>query len=114
MASNGTGGVMVFEASDGVRAAKFDGTHLDPTPLLIAPGGTSPRIVFDGVQYWVAYLDASGVINVGTADSMGQFQSVASDVTAKHDAFELALVNGAVWTVGASSGGIEARQFCLD
>ena len=106
-------GTLAYEATDGVRLATFTSDTVDPTSTLVAAGGTSPRIVFDGTSYWVAYLAQTNAIAVGYVDSTGAFQTTTTDLTAAHDAFELMLAGGQVWVVSAGQSGVAAREICV-
>ncbi len=106
-------GELAYEATDGVRVADFTSDAVDGSSTLVAPGATSPRVVFDGTNFWYAYLESTGAIAVGLEHG-GEFQATTTDLTAKHDAFELVLVNGTVWVVSASQSNVEARAICLE
>lgn len=103
---------MVFEGSDGVRSSGIAGDALLDSDL-IAAGASSPRIVDDGTRTWISYLDTTGAVAVGTLVD-GMFQAVVTDASAKHDAYELAVIGGEIWVVAASKLGIEARMICLE
>jgi hypothetical protein len=105
-------GMLTYEATDGVRAATFTNTALSGSTVLVAPGATSPRVVFDGTVYWGAYIDASGAVVVGFLDANNTLQATTTDLTPSHDGYELAIVDGKLWVVASDAAGVAARQIC--
>ncbi len=106
-------GMLAFEAADGIHTSTFSANAFGASTPLIAPNGTSPRIVFDGTSYWVAYVEGNGVLAVGFIDASGKLQATVTDLTARRDAFELTTVNGNVWVVAADHTGVAAREICV-
>jgi len=105
---------IVFEATDGVRLGTIASDQLDGSTTLVAAGATSPRIAFDGTQYWISYLDASGTITAGTLQSDGTVMTTqVSGTSPQHDAYELAIVGGAPWIYSVDTTGTAASKLCL-
>jgi hypothetical protein len=111
-------------ASDGTTALALyeDGGMIQQLPLAadtfgtVAPfaSGSSPRVLFDGTQYWVGYLDPTGALVVGYLDGAGGFASVAlPDATPDHDAFELAWIDNKLWDVSMDDTTMVTHQICL-
>ena len=75
--------------------------------------GSSPRIAFDGTRLWIAYLDANGQLAVGHITSSGALKATGLDVTPSAHAYELAIIDGAAWTISADATGITATMLCL-
>ncbi|MBA3457674.1 MAG: hypothetical protein H0T42_31620 [Deltaproteobacteria bacterium] len=82
--------------------------------LMLAPGGTAPRIVFDGARYWVSYTNIHNDIVVGYLDDKNNLVSTAIEgMRPMQDAYELAFVNGAIWVYGIDETGFNASKLCL-
>jgi hypothetical protein len=75
--------------------------------------GTSPRAVFDGTRTWLSYLDVHGQVLAGFLDESGGFVHTAIDQTPTHDAYELAIVDGAPWVFTANETGYYAYEMCV-
>lgn len=106
---------LAFEASDGVRLGSIAGDQLDSATSLIAPGATSPRIVFDGTRTWISYVSSSGDVVVGFMDP-GSGQLVITTLAGtqpKATAYELALIGGAPWIVSVDAAGYAGYKLCV-
>ena len=75
--------------------------------------GTSPRAVFDGTRTWLTYLDVHGQVLAGFLDDNGGFVHTAIDQTPAHDAYELAIVDGAPWVFATNGTGYFAYEMCV-
>jgi hypothetical protein len=104
---------VLFEETDGVRLASIQNDTLTSSSLLLVPGAQSPRILNDGARTWVAFLDSTGMLQVGTFGSDGNIVSVATNLHPGHDAFELAIVDGKLWAYAINAGTYTATNICL-
>jgi hypothetical protein len=105
---------VVFEAPDGVRLGSIADDQLDGATTLLAAGATSPRISYDGAQYWISYLDATGTITVGTLQSDGSVLTTQlAGTMPQHDAYELAIINGTPWIYSVDGNGTAGHALCL-
>jgi len=77
--------------------------------------GSSPRIVFDGERYWMAYLNARGNVNVGflSPDFNTLVSFALDDVSPATDAFDLKMVDGRPVVFSASATGYAAHGLCV-
>lgn len=82
--------------------------------LFLAPGGKAPRIVFDGTRYWISYTNIHNDIVVGYLDDNNNLVSMAIEgMRPMQDAYELAVVNGALWVYAIDETGFNASKVCL-
>jgi hypothetical protein len=113
IATTGTTGLLLFEAGDGVRTVGFDTASLGTGSSLLAPGGTSPRALFDGSRYWVSYLDTGGDLVVGFLDASGAL--VTTTVTGtepSHDAYQFLELGNQIWVISADQTSFAATRIC--
>jgi hypothetical protein len=104
---------MLFEETDGVRLASISSDMISSTSVVVVPGATSPRILDDGTRTWVAYLAASGNLEVGAFNGDGSITTVDTGVAPGHDAFELTTVDGELWAYAIANGHYDATHVCL-
>jgi len=113
VAAGGTSVALVYETGAGVAIVRDDPMAIDPANgTMLAAGGTSPRIAFDGIRYWTSYLDASGAVVVGYQDTNGVLRSTQLATTPRHDAYELAIVDYEPWIVALDASGLVATRLC--
>ena len=75
----------------------------------------APKIVFDGTRYWVSYINERDDVVVGTLDTAtGTLVSMALEGTQPMtEAYDLAVVSGAVWVFAVDGTGANAQRLCL-
>ncbi|HET9989639.1 MAG TPA: hypothetical protein VFQ65_14000 [Kofleriaceae bacterium] len=105
---------IVFERDGTLRLMHVSHLHGGEASTLLRPNARAPRIAFDGLRFWVSYIDARGDIVVGFLDadqhlvSMGLVGPAPAD-----DAYELTLVDGRMWVVSMdAANGFMAHQMC--
>lgn len=77
--------------------------------------GSSPRIAYDGLHYWISYLDARGDVVVGVLDAGGTLVGVALEGTQPlAQAHDLVIVDGQPWVFALDGSGIGATRLCID
>ncbi len=82
--------------------------------MFLAPRAKAPRITFDGTRYWVSYVNDHSDVVVGYLDENNNLVSTAIEgMRPMQDAYELAVVNGAVWVFGLDDTGFNASKLCL-
>jgi hypothetical protein len=110
-------GYMVFEdSSDNVMLSeiRINGESELANVRLLAPHARGPKIVFDGVRFWVSYLDQRNDVVVGYIDDKGTLISMALEGTQPlRSAYELAVTAGSVWVFSVDDAGIGAQRMCL-
>ena len=105
---------MVFEGDGGVRFINLSHTQMGGASMLLRPDATAPRIVFDGRQYWVSYLDARGQLDVGFIDDNNHLVSTAVyDVFPVQQAHALVMIGGAPWAISLDASGYAAHKLCI-
>ncbi len=114
IATNGTTGMLLFEGSGGVHTAGFDGSGLDGSHTLFAPGASSPRVMFAGSLYWISYLDGNGDLNVGYLSSTGALlTATVTGTQPAHDAYQFLDFNGEIWVISADATSFAATKICI-
>jgi hypothetical protein len=111
-------GYMIYEGDDDklmISEITIGGESEISNTRVFLEGGRAPRIVFDGTQYWVSYLDQRDDVVVGTLDiKSGTLVSMAIEGTQPmSDAYELGLVGGATWVFSVDNAGANALRICL-
>jgi hypothetical protein len=106
--------MFVFESPSGVRAARGIPAELGtPGSAAIAPGSSSPRVIYDGRRYWIAFLDESWSLVVGYLDDNGSLHTTDLAITPGSRDYELAVVGGAPWVYAAADGRFTATELCV-
>jgi hypothetical protein len=82
---------------------------------LFLENARAPKIVFDGTNFWVSYINARQDVVVGTLDTKtGTLVSMALEGTQPMtDGYELAVISGAVWVFSVDGAGANASRLCL-
>jgi hypothetical protein len=107
-------GALVFDSPEGVRLLNTQYASKVKAGLLRA-GGSSPRILFDGMKFWVSFLDPRGDVNVGFLDERNQLISVSiAGARPQSQAYEFALVKGELWVFALDASGYSAYRMCVD
>ena len=102
------GGWMVYERGESVMIARIlaDGHNQIANENQLARFGSSPRIAYDGANYWMSYVDYHGDIVVGMVDSTGLLDSTAIQGTQPlHDSYDLAIAAGSAWVFALDGTG---------
>lgn len=74
----------------------------------------SPKIVFDGARYWVSYINDRQDVVVGYLNEQGSLVGMALEGTQPMaEAYELAVIQGAVWVFSIDGAGAGAQRLCL-
>ncbi len=105
---------LVFESASGIAREISAANALDVSAAIqVAPTGASPRVNFDGANYWLAYRDGVGDIMVGYLATDGSVQMVAMQSDAYAAAYTLAIVGGEPWLFAMDTTGLTATKFCV-
>lgn len=110
------GGQLVYEGGDGLLRADIRvSSHNEiANENILVPHGKAPRIAFDGVYYWVSYLNFHGDVVVGYLEEDGSLLSMALEGVRPADgAYDLAVIDGSVWVYTADTAGFSANRICL-
>jgi hypothetical protein len=108
-------GVMLFDSEEGVRLMSLYETQMGGHPRVIRPETSSPRTVFDGTNFWVAYLDSRGDIVAGFLDANHQPITIALGAPSpERQSFELTMVDGAPWVFSLDATGYNAYKLCVE
>lgn len=111
-------GQMVYETGENISISDIRiNSHGEiANQLELVTRASSPRIVFDGEHYWVSYLNQHGDIVVGYLDEDHSLVTTQLEFTRpEHDAYELAVINGAVWVYSVDRDtGFGAHKLCLN
>jgi len=106
---------LVYEAGGGVQLGTITMDQLAAATSTVAANATSPRAVFDGTLTWISYVDAAGEIEVGFLGANGLVSTTISGGLQPHaNAYELAMIGGAVWVVGVDANGFAGYKLCAD
>ncbi len=116
MSSADRAGYMVYEEGDNkvmISQIVVGGESELANTRLLVDQAHSPKIVFDGVHYWISYINARNDVVVGYLDH-GNLVSMALEGTQPMgEGYELALVNGGVWVFAVDGAGAGAQRLCL-
>lgn len=83
------------------------------TTQQVALQAAAPRVGFDGVRTWVAFLDVHGDVVVGFIDEHDRLVSRGlAGTQPRRDAYQLAVFGGAPWIVMAGDAGFGAQRLC--
>jgi hypothetical protein len=105
---------LTFEGPSGIYLSTgAPDTIGSATARLLAPGGTSPRVTFDGTRFWISYLDGNGHVVAGYLSSTGELLTTSITTSPTHDAYEMLIVNGSPWVFAVDAGGLAATMLCL-
>ena len=109
------GGWMVYERGDSVMIARIEanGHNQIANENQLARFGSSPRIAYDGANYWVSYINVRGDLVVGMVDKTGSLDSTAVEGTQPmHDSYDLAIAAGSAWVFALDHNGLGATRLC--
>ncbi|HTL32959.1 MAG TPA: hypothetical protein VL326_07535 [Kofleriaceae bacterium] len=108
-------GVMAFNTSEGVRLMAFSNTSFGGDSALLRDSTSDPRVMFDGTNFWVSYLDTRGDILVGFLDANHNpiTMSLAGPKPSSQ-AYDLVMIQGAPWVVSLDNGTASAYRLCVD
>jgi len=106
---------IVFDGAGGLRLMHVSHMQIGGDSVPLRPLATSSRIVFDGLHYWVSYIDVRGQIVVGFLDAQSHLVSMAIDGPAPiGESYELSVIDGRVWVISQDmQSGYSATQMCL-
>jgi hypothetical protein len=106
---------LLFESNEGVRLMTIHATQMGGDAVVVRPDSTSPRILHDGTNFWISYLDARGDIIVGFLDAQNHLVSMSlAGPKPTRQAYELTMILGAPWIVALDSNGYTAHRMCVD
>jgi hypothetical protein len=110
-------GLMVFEdGADKVMISEIrvGGESEIANQRLLVEGARAPKIVVDGIRYWVSYINVRQDVVVGYIGSEGTGVSMALEGTQPMgDGYELAVLNGGLWVFAVDGAGVGAQRLCL-
>lgn len=110
-------GYMVYEeGADKVMISeiRIGGESEIANTRLLVDGARAPKIVYDGVRFWVSYINARQDVVIGYMDTQNNLVSMALEGTQPFgDGYELAFVSGAVWVFSVDGAGAGAHRLCL-
>jgi hypothetical protein len=106
---------IVFDGGGGLRLMHVSHMQIGGDSVLLRPLAASSRVVFDGLHYWVSYIDARGQIAVGFLDAQSHLVSMGIDGPAPiGESYELSVIDGRVWVISQDiQNGYTATQMCL-
>jgi hypothetical protein len=106
---------IVFEGAGGLRLMQVARMQIGGGSVMLRPLAAASRIVYDGLHYWISYIDARGQIVVGFLDAQSQLVSMAIDgPTPIGESYELSVIDGRVWVFAQDiHSGFTATQMCL-
>jgi hypothetical protein len=106
---------IVFDGAGGLRVMHLSHMQLGGETEMLRPLAAASRIVFDGLHYWVSYIDTRGQIVVGFLDAQSHLVSMAIDGPAPiGESYELSVIDGRVWVIAQDlTSGYTATQMCL-
>ena len=106
---------IVFDGGGGLRLMHVSHMQIGGDSVLLRPLAAASRVVFDGLHYWVSYIDARGQIIVGFLDAQSHLVSMAIEgPTPIGESYELSVIDGRVWVIAQDlQSGFTATQMCL-
>lgn len=108
-------GVMAFNTSEGVRLMPINGTQFGGDSMLLRDSTSDPRVMFDGTNFWISYLDTRGDILVGFLDANHHPVTMSlAGPKPSSQAYDLVMIQGAPWVVSLDSGTASAYRLCVD
>ena len=108
-------GLLLFERDGAVFASQIMMSQQDEiaTTIALADHARSPRVVYDGFNFWLSYLDQRGDVVIGMVDGEGQLWRHALDnFRPDADSYQLTLVGGEPWVFAVNSTEYVAFQLC--
>ncbi len=108
-------GHLVFEQDGAIMISNvWTGHSVELSmPSMLVDAGFAPRIVWDGMRYWVSYLDPHGYPVVGFLEEDGHLRTHGiPGLSPLDDAYELALVNDQVWLYSVDRLGLAGVHVC--
>jgi hypothetical protein len=106
---------IVFDGAGGLRLTDLSHVQSGGESVMLRPLAAASRVVYDGLHYWISYIDARGQIVVGFLDAQSNLVSMAIDgPTPIGESYELSVIDGRVWVIAQDiKSGYTATQMCL-
>ena len=106
---------IVFDGAGGLRLMHVSHMQIGGDSVMLRPLASASRVVYDGLHYWVSYIDVRGQIVVGYLDAQSQLVSMAIEgPTPVGESYELSVIDGRVWVIAQDvQSGYTATQMCL-
>jgi hypothetical protein len=107
-------GVLVFDSPEGVRLSLTQGTDMIGRDL-VSGNATSPRVLFDGSNFWVSFIDDRGQVIVGIVDmTTRHVRTIAVDGPRPYgSSYELAMLEGSPWVFTLDDTGYAGHRLCV-
>jgi hypothetical protein len=105
--------VLVFERAGGIYLSRGAPLLVSANTATMLASGTSPRIAFDGNQFWISYRDDTGHLVAGYFGFDGMLRVTSLASAPMHDAYDLTIVNGQPWIFTITAGSMSAVRLCI-
>lgn len=106
-------GLMLFDSADGVRAMWTQDTMMGGDAKVIRDGARAPRVLHDGKNFWVSFLDERGDVIVGVMDASQHLITMSlGGPKPTEGAYELTMVDGFPWVFALEADGYTGHRLC--